>query len=136
MYGLETEEGKLCFFINLHNFLILYALCQDARGRLPKTELSWLSYKSETAIKVGPYVFTALEIEHALLRAAMPAPQMPLPYFDDHQYFAKLSAGDPRAKLIYPKKEPLLNFPLYIPTKYRNSHEYRQVLPAAEDLHS
>ncbi len=116
--GMESEAVRLCFCINLHNFLILYALCKETTPHLPKGELAWLNFKRDRAIKVGSHTFTPGELEHAFLRAPMSRLQLSLPYNATKQYFLKLTANDPRIPLANLKKDPLLNFALYLPTKY------------------
>jgi len=114
---LQTNEDKLCFFLNLHNFLVLFALCKDGSKPLPKTQLEWTNYLKSIYIKVGPHILAAHEIEHAILRSFMNMPKMPCPYIDQHVMFPKFSHEDPKSELIYPRKEVLINFAIYIPTK-------------------
>ena len=84
---------------------------------MPKTQLEWMNYTKTATIKLGSFVLTAHEIEYAILRGAMSDPKIPSPYTDGRQSYAKFVATDPRAQLIYGKKERLLNFALYIPIK-------------------
>ena len=111
-----TDKEKLPFFINLHNFLILFALCKDGKKPIPKTLLEWLNYKAEIAINVGRHSFTALEIEHAILRAHMCVPKIPSPYSDTLPYFVKFGPNDHRARFRFSRKEKYVNFAFFLPT--------------------
>eukprot|EP00826_Nyctotherus_ovalis_P020197 TRINITY_DN16323_c0_g1_i2.p1 TRINITY_DN16323_c0_g1~~TRINITY_DN16323_c0_g1_i2.p1 ORF type:complete len:317 (-),score=52.09 TRINITY_DN16323_c0_g1_i2:110-1060(-) len=114
---LQTDEEKLSFFINLHNFLVLFGLCKYNRTSFPSTQLEWTNFRKSLLVRVGGYTFSAFEIEHAVLRAAMDSPNLPSPYLDVPVPFPTFKPRDPRTKLAYKKKEAFLEFALYIPTK-------------------
>ncbi len=113
---LTSDHDRLSFFINLHNFLVLFALCRDGRKPLPKTQLEWLNCELSTVIKVGGFFLTVLEIQHAILRSVMASPRMPSPYSDSLPYFDKFGFGDRRANFRYTRKEKYIDFALYLPT--------------------
>lgn len=114
---LKTDEEKLSFFINLHNFLVLFGLCKHNRTSFPSTQLEWTNFRKSLLVRVEGYTFSAFEIEHAVLRAAMHSPNLPSPYLDAPMSFPKFKPRDPRTKLTYKKKEAFLEFALYIPTR-------------------
>ncbi len=115
-YWLQADDQLLSFFINMHNFLILFSLCKT-KGRIPKNLAEWIAYSNSVAIKVGPFVFTALEIQHAVLRAGMGVPKIFATSGDLLQLFPRFDPSDPRFHFRYDKKEPLIDFVLYFPCK-------------------
>lgn len=95
----------------------MFSLCKDSSKPLPKTQYEWISFSMNTAINVGSNVFTAHEIEHAILRASMCCPKIPTPYINEQQVFSKFAESDKRSKFAFGKKERLINFALYLPIK-------------------
>ena len=77
------------------------------------TQADWLEFLRTASIKADQYVFTALEIENAILRAGMAAPKRTNP----EQYCPRCTSSDPRSKFQHLNNEPLLSFGLYLPTK-------------------
>jgi len=131
-----NESNKVAFFINLHNFLILFSLCEDGKKPLPKTLLEWLQYKADKAINVGRVIFSALEIEHAVLRGSMDSPNIPSPYTDELPFFNKFHPADPRASLKVTKKIKHINFVLYNPTMYFLRYNFYSSSPTLRVYHS
>ena len=117
VYWLQTNEERLCFFLNLYNFLILFALCKNGSKPIPKTQLEWTNYEKSISIKVANSIFTAFEIEHAVLRAAMNNPKMPSPSLEQKMIYPKFQMTDPRIVFALMKKDVFINFAFYIPTK-------------------
>ena len=116
-YWLDTESLQLSFFINLYNFLVLFALCKNQKKGQPKTQSEWVHFLQTSAIKVGNQTLTAFEIEHAILRASMCPPTFTVGKKEPPINFPKFLPSDPRGKFAYSKCEPLLNFALSLPIK-------------------
>jgi len=114
---LRTDEERLSFFINLHNFLVLFGLCKYKRMKIPNTQLEWTKFRKSLLVKIAGYTFSAFEIEHAVLRASMDSPNLPSPYLDTEMIYPKFKSNDPRLNLVSKRKEGFLEFALYIPTK-------------------
>jgi hypothetical protein len=72
MNWLGDEQQKIAFFLNLHNFLILFALCKHRAQ--PKSLLEWVQFKEEVAVNVGRLVFSALDIEVDILKTPLVLP--------------------------------------------------------------
>lgn len=94
----------------------MFALCKEKKKPLPTTEIDWQKYKWSIAIKTSKYDFTLLEIEHDILRRAMCAPRMASFTFNIN-FSPNSYSNESKAKFYFDKKEELLNFALYIPTK-------------------
>jgi len=116
IYWLNQHEEKLSFFLNLHNFLILYGLCKYSGLHFPKTQLEWTKFSNLVALKIAGSTYTAAEIEHAILRAVMTNPNTPSISLEELSVYPKFGELDLRRNLICTKKEPLLSFALYFPT--------------------
>ncbi len=67
--------------------------------------------------KVGPFVFTLLELHHAILRAGMGVPKAFAMTLELLEMFPRFDPADPRFRFRYDKKEPLIDFALYFPCK-------------------
>ena len=112
------EEQKICFFINLHNLLVLFALCVQPEQNFPRNKEEWFHFRAHIEISFpDDKKFTALEIEHAILRASMTIPHFDCPK-EFNIFFKKLHGNDPRFKIGCSLKIPLLSFAIYIPTVY------------------
>jgi len=72
MNWLGDEQQKIAFFLNLHNFLILFALCKHRAP--PKSLLEWIQFKEEVALNVGRLLFSALDIEVDILKTPLILP--------------------------------------------------------------
>ena len=115
--------------MNLYNFLILFSLCKLDPRLFPKSQSDWFRHTKNSALKVGPYVLTADEIDHAMLRAQMCVPKIPnLP----HDSCPKFDKSDPRSRLVFKKKDKYINFALYFPTKY--THACKNVIRSCPPL--
>ena len=63
-------------------------------------------------------MFSALDIEHSLLRAHLSEPKIPSPYIDASPFFVKIQSTDRRAVFKVSKKFKHVTFALFIPTVY------------------
>lgn len=114
---LDDYSIKLSFFVNLYNFLVLFALCKSKSKTLPKTQIDWHNFLSNAAIKIDSFVISALEIEHGILRASMNIPNYVNLKNDTTLNFPKFLASDPRSKFCFTNPELLINFALSLPVK-------------------
>jgi len=112
---LIKDEEKLSFFMNFHNFAVLFALCKCES--IPNTQTEWNNLKASSFFKVGNHLFTISEIEHCVLRAEMLNPNIPNLYLNKKEMFSKFSIEDPRHSFRHEKKEEFISFGLYMPTK-------------------
>jgi len=111
-----ASEEKLLFFINLRNFLVLYGLCKSNLKVIPNTQFKWIEFLCSISVNLAGLIYTAFEIEHAILRATMPTPKVHSPYIKDNISYPKYAHIDRKHAFAYDKKEPLINFALYLPT--------------------
>ena len=114
---LKTSEEKLCFFINLHNFLVLFGLCKRKIKTPPETQLEWTNFLKSITVNVSNLVFSAFEIHHSILRSLMPDPVMPNPSLDNVVSYPKYTEIDKKSTLAYDRKDALINFGIYLATK-------------------
>ena len=110
---LKTFEESITFFLNLHNFTILFGLCKQPPKKFPKSTLDWANLSKNMMIKVGCFIFSAFEIQHAILRACM-GPPCNFNYDEDYPVYI---VNDPKGRLKCTKAEPLIDFGLYFPYK-------------------
>jgi len=110
---IEGTKTLISFFLNLHNFTILYGLCIAPLNKYPTSAQDWINYSKSISIKVADCFFTPYEIQHLLLRASMAPP--------DDPYFAKEypsnALGKSKARFKCSKAESLINFGFYYPYK-------------------
>ena len=95
--------------------MILFGLCKKTDIKIQKNYKDWIKYTQSIALKVGPFTFTALEIQHAILRAAMGLPK-DFDSISDIEY-PFYTVKNPKSAFKYPKIEPVINFGFYSPYK-------------------
>jgi len=109
---LSTSEENTTFFLNLYNFTILFGLCKKPPKKFPKSIAEWDNYAKSLEVKVGRHIFSAFEIQHAILRACMGPPKN----FDYDDYPVYM-VNDPKILLKSNRAEPLIDFGFYSPYK-------------------
>lgn len=112
------QKQRVVFFINLYNLMVLHAALEKARSRkkgdsklrwLPKASpFGWMKFLRSATYNVGGNVYSALDVEHSILRSSRPYNDdvfigRLLPYFKD---------GDPRNRCKVNQQIPLLTFAL------------------------
>lgn len=112
---LATNEEKLCFFVNLLNFLVLYGLCKRNIKTLPSTQLEWTNFLKSVSMRMAGFTFTAFEIKYTVLRASMPDHKMPNPYLDVTLLCSKYIETDQKAPFAYDRREAYISFAMYLP---------------------
>lgn len=101
-----TNNGKLAFFINLYNALIIHAYCViGAPANTPSDRSQFFSGKSGAYYSIGGYNFSPDDIEHGILRANSPHPSNT----NDSSYYSK---SDPRSQLSVAALDPRIHFVL------------------------
>jgi len=114
---LQGAAKNLAFFLNLHNFMILFALCKTPPSKFPKTMQDWALFSKSVIFRVGPYQFTAFEIQHTIIRAYMHLPKFITSHKELLAAMPQYSSSDFRNQFKFCKNEPLLNFGFYLPCK-------------------
>ena len=129
---LKTPCELLTFFLNLYNFMVLFSMCKSPQAKFPKTYKDWQKYLRTITFKVGPYFFSALEIQHSILRAGMGPPNI----FDSIKEveYPFLKSVDPRVLFKYPRRDVLVNFGFYSPHKSSPPLRVYNVNNAIEEL--
>ncbi len=112
---LQTEDEVLAFYMNLLNFAVLFSLCKTEPKSYPKTQADWLARSKSLALNFCGSVLTLQELEHAVLRAGMATPRLSKSKLIER--FPKFSPIDPRVRFALSRKERLVNFALFTPTK-------------------
>ncbi|CAM6107311.1 unnamed protein product [Calypogeia fissa] len=99
-----THEQRLAFWINLYNSLMMHAYI--VRG-IPRSHYKRIALMHKSAYIVGGHLFSALAIEHAILRACSYRPALAslLPV---HKY----KKHDARQAYALDRPEPLVSFAL------------------------
>lgn len=110
---LKEYKERTIFFLNLHNFTILYGLCKSSPSAFPCSEYDWDKYSRSINIMVAGQLFTPFEIKYFIVRAALCLPKN----YDLSYGFPSYKLDDPKAELKCSKEEPLLNFGFYYPYK-------------------
>ncbi|CAM9321089.1 unnamed protein product, partial [Choristocarpus tenellus] len=95
---LDSNEA-LCFFVNLYHLMIRHMVLVLG---LPPSPKEWCSWTIQVSYEIGGDVFSLNELEHCVLRGALPRPSPkalpkrfpPLPPEDDHHYVFKLGKAD------------------------------------------
>lgn len=123
---LKSEEEILAFFLNLHNFMILFGLCQMRLSRLPQSLGDWARYEATLRFKVGPSVYTPLEVHHLVIRAGLS-----LPSFLANSPHLTSRSGDPKFEYKYSKANELVNLGVSFP--YKSSPPLRIYMPETVD---
>lgn len=108
---LSSTEEKLAFFLNLHNFTILFGLCKAPPAKFPKSILEWAKYSQSLSMKVDQFIFNPFEIEQAVVRASMGPPS----YLKGKEPYPLYSASDSKAAFKLPAVSPLANFGFHFP---------------------
>ena len=103
----------MTFFLNLHNFVILFGLCKLDSITIPKSDEDWDQYSKSVTIKVSQHIFSAFEIKHCILRASMGPPKN----FYFTQEYPIYMADDPKVNLKCSNSDPLVNFGISYPYK-------------------
>jgi hypothetical protein len=113
---LDSEPHYLSFFINLHNFLVLFALCKEEYKNLPKTELDWQRFRFRVSVKIWKYKVSALEIDTAIVNQLLEYPKMESRLYQD--LFHKFKPGSQSAILLNQKYRSTMNiFGFHLPVK-------------------
>jgi len=94
------HNGKLAFFINIYNALIIHG--QVRRG-IPPAFLARLRFFANTSYIIGGHAFSLDEIENGILRANRRSPAA---------LFKPFSKGDGRLNFALGETEPLIHFAL------------------------
>ena len=94
-------EGRLAFFINVYNALIIHG--QVRRG-IPQNFILRLRFFWHTSYIISGYVFTLDDIENGVLRGNRKGPA--------HIFRQFSSKSDQRLRFALPKCEPLIHFAL------------------------
>ena len=94
------ETGRLAFFINIYNALIIHG--QVRRG-IPPSFLARLRFFSNTSYIIGGYAFSLDQIENGVLRSNRRSPAA---------LFKPFSKGDGRLDFAMKQNEPLIHFAL------------------------
>lgn len=94
------ENGKLAFFINIYNALIIHG---QVRLGIPPSFLARLRFFASTSYIIGGYAFSLDEIENGVLRANRRSPAA---------IFKPFSKGDGRLEFAMKQNEPLIHFAL------------------------
>ena len=116
-HWLQTKIEKLTFFMNLHNFTILFGLCKSPPAKFPKSMQEWINYSRSLFIRVGLYTFNALEIHHAILRATLHIPKVFTTSKDLIQGYPRYAPSESKTYFLYLENKPLINFGIHFPFK-------------------
>ena len=109
---LKSLEENLVFFLNLHNFIILFALCKTPSAKFPKNIQEWAKYSESLTMKIDQFIFNPFEIQHGIIRACMG----PASYFNQLELVYPLyAAGDLKGLFKLGIKNPIINFGFYFP---------------------
>ncbi|CBY40889.1 unnamed protein product, partial [Oikopleura dioica] len=95
-----SVDGRLAFFINIYNALIIHG--QVIRG-IPQAFLTRLRFFWTTSYIIGGHVFTLDDIENGVLRGNRKGPA---------HLCRQFSRSDPRLKFALPTTEPKIHFAL------------------------
>ena len=93
--------------------MILFGLCKSPPAKFPKSAKEWAQYAKTLKIKISKQLFSAFEIQHAILRCCMGPPRD----FDFDEEYPVYMANDPKAYLKCQCAEPFINFGFYYPYK-------------------
>eukprot|EP00898_Chlorokybus_atmophyticus_P008042 jgi/Chlat1/8239/Chrsp77S07688 len=99
-----SHNQKLCFWLNVYNALLMHACLVMG---VPKTIIKRISLMKRAAYTIDKMTFSALDIEHAVLRGESHRPVLAglLPV---HRFRPK----DPRTVAMLERPEPLVSFAL------------------------
>eukprot|EP00826_Nyctotherus_ovalis_P050060 TRINITY_DN6098_c0_g1_i6.p1 TRINITY_DN6098_c0_g1~~TRINITY_DN6098_c0_g1_i6.p1 ORF type:complete len:207 (+),score=62.12 TRINITY_DN6098_c0_g1_i6:321-941(+) len=133
---LKSEEELLSFFLNLHNFIVLFGLCKTPPAKFPKSHKDWFKYLGELTMNVGGFFFSPVEIQHCLLRASLSPPKIFAASKD--LAYPQFAPDDSRLQFRLSRKEPLVNFGFSYPFKsspqlkvYREESVYEELRKTA-----
>jgi len=92
--------------------MILFGLCKERIHKIPQSLEDWAKYEATLKFKVGPYIYTPLEVQHLIIRCGLHLPSFLIngPYFTSH-------VDDPKFNFKSLKVNPLVNFGLSFPYK-------------------
>ncbi len=98
---------------------MIFSLCRKRKklSEVPKNNNEWFSYLSRIEIQVGSFKLSAFEIEHAILRANMTSPEIPV-IQQSLITPPKFHKDNPKRQLIIKTPQKLINFVLFLPNMY------------------
>lgn len=107
--------------------MIIYGLCKRPAVRLPQSLNDWAKYEAGLKFKVGPHIYTPLEVQHFIVRVNLGLPAA----FED---YLNSRIADEKFVFRYSKANPLVNFGFSFP--FKSSPPLRIYLPDTieEDL--
>ena len=109
------DDARLAFWLNVYNLICMQGFAANAR-QVPSSEstLAVLRMHSSFVYNIGGFSISAIEIEHAILRASKPRPSFFIAFL-----IPKFSAHDPRRALAFSRlPSPLLSFGLVAGTAF------------------
>jgi hypothetical protein len=109
------DDARLAFWLNVYNLICMQGFAANAR-QVPSSEstLAVLRMHSSFVYNIGGFSISAIEIEHAILRASKPRPSFFIAFL-----IPKFSSHDPRRALAFSRlPSPLLSFGLVAGTAF------------------
>jgi hypothetical protein len=109
------DDARLAFWLNVYNLICMQGFAANAR-QVPSSEstLAVLRMHSSFVHNIGGFSISAIEIEHAILRASKPRPSFFIAFL-----IPKFSSHDPRRALAFSRlPSPLLSFGLVAGTAF------------------
>ena len=101
-----SNNQKLVFWLNLYNTLMLHAYLSVGQ---PDSHRSWLKFQAGSCYEIDGNLYSLLDIEHRVLRAAMPSSKWP--HLQGHvSVESRFPEGDRRAASALSKPVPYLTF--------------------------
>ena len=103
------DDARLAFWLNVYNLICMQGFAANAR-QVPSSEstLAVLRMHSSFVFNIGGFSISAIEIEHAILRASKPRPSFFIAFL-----IPKFGSHDPRRALAFSRlPSPLLSFGL------------------------
>ena len=110
----KDGEESLAFFLNIYNFMVLFGLCKN-EIQFPSNNEEWINYICSISLKVGPHIFSALEIRCIMFDNMLEIPAKSQLILDKaYPFYTK---KNPKSYFKYPKQEPFIDFGFYSPYK-------------------
>ena len=109
------DDARLAFWLNVYNLICMQGFAANAR-QVPCSEstLAVLRMHSSFVHNIGGFSISAIEIEHAILRASKPRPSFFIAFL-----IPKFGSNDPRRALAFSSiPSPLISFGLVAGTVF------------------